>query len=57
MTGLENLWHMNYKLMVYMDDCIIPCSYACMHVDKPHLKISIGVSKLDNKVVEIRQLF
>ena len=41
MTGLENLWHMYYKVTVYTDDCTNLYSYACMHVGDHSYKITI----------------
>jgi hypothetical protein len=42
MTGLENLWHMDYMLMVRINDCTTVNSYVCMHVGDPDHTSIIG---------------
>jgi len=42
MTGLENLWHMYYMLMVCINDCNDRYSYVCMHVRHHSYKSIVG---------------
>jgi hypothetical protein len=42
MTGLENLWHMDYMLMVCINDCTTVYSYVCMHVGDPDHTSIVG---------------